>query len=176
MVSTDLQVHGTAPFKRIVAEATVESPFAHSVEQRWGKVEVVIHSFGQANQEDSYRLTEFDRRNIQRFPIFGNRPASDDDALLPQQIRNLAIRKRFSSILGINQLFDQRTNGRGGARTTRLGCDMAAKEVFELEDATRRCHVLRVVTRDTVDSCKPRISAISRRTSGRMATSPWSKN
>ena len=29
-----------------------------------------------------------------------------------------------------------------------------------------------VVTRETVDSCKPRMSAISRRTSGRMATSP----
>src|SRR5574343_1459654 len=33
-----------------------------------------------------------------------------------------------------------------------------------------------LVTRDTVDSCKPRISAISRSTSGRMATSPCSKN
>src|SRR5574343_2015645 len=33
-----------------------------------------------------------------------------------------------------------------------------------------------LVTRDTVDSCRPRMSAISRSTSGRMATSPCSKN
>src|SRR5450830_1012620 len=33
----------------------------------------------------------------------------------------------------------------------------------------------RVVTRETVDSCKPSSSAISRKTSGRIATSPCSK-
>ena len=32
-----------------------------------------------------------------------------------------------------------------------------------------------VVTREIVDSCKPSSSAISRNTSGRMATAPWVK-
>ena len=36
MVSTDLQVHGVAPFKRIAAAATVEIPLAHSRERDWG--------------------------------------------------------------------------------------------------------------------------------------------
>src|SRR5258706_10087592 len=90
----------------------------------------------------SKRLSHADRRNLQRLPVLGDGATRDHDALLAEDIGDLAVRKRLSGILRGHQLLDQRPDGGGGARSSRLGGDVTPEEVLELENAARRKHEL----------------------------------
>src|SRR6266436_1671104 len=123
----------------------------------------------------SKRLSHADRRDLQRLAVLGDGAARDHDALLVQDFGDFAVGQGSPGVLGGDQLLDERPDGGGGAGAARLGGDVTSEEVLELEDAARRNMNFCVVTRDTVDSCRLSVSAISRSTSGRIATSPCSK-
>src|SRR5689334_20322213 len=88
----------------------------------------------------SERLTQIYGRNVQRLPVLRDRAPGDHDPLLPEDLGNLAVRERPLRVLGCDQLLDERADGRGGARATGLRRDVAAEEILELEDASRRQH------------------------------------
>src|SRR5713226_8591601 len=88
----------------------------------------------------SKRLSHADGRDLQRLPVLGDGAAGDHDALLAQDLRDLAVRKRFARVLGGDQLLDQGPDRGRGAGAARLGGDVASEEVLELEDAARRKH------------------------------------
>src|SRR5882672_4753765 len=88
----------------------------------------------------SKRLSHADRRNLQRLPVLGDGATRDHDPLLAEDIGDLAVRKRLSGVLCSHQLLDQRPDGGGGARASRLGGDVTPEEVLELENAARRKH------------------------------------
>src|SRR5712692_6845447 len=87
-------------------------------------------------------LSLVDGGNLQCFAILGNGAARDDDALLAEDLRDARVRERRLRILRGDQLLDERADrGRGGG-AARLGGDVAAEEILELEGAARRRHVL----------------------------------
>src|SRR5437879_4177697 len=88
----------------------------------------------------SKRLSHAHRRNLQRLPVLGDGAARDHDALLAEDLGDLAVRKRFSGILCGNQLLEQRPDGGGRAGAPRLGGDVTSEEVLELENTARREH------------------------------------
>src|SRR5215510_15252286 len=87
-------------------------------------------------------FAQVDGRNVYGLTILRDRAARDDDPLLAEDLRDLAVRERLEPILRADQLLDQRANRGRRAGAARVGGDMAAKEVLELENAARRGHVL----------------------------------
>src|SRR5438094_10572411 len=59
----------------------------------------------------SKRLSHAHRRNLQRLPVLCDAATCDHDALLAEDLGDLAVRKRFSGILCGNQLLEQRADG-----------------------------------------------------------------
>src|SRR5580765_366231 len=88
----------------------------------------------------SERLSHADGRNLQGLPVLGDRAARDHDALLAQNLGNLAVRQGTLRVLGRNQLLDQCPDRGGGACTAGLCRDVTSEEILELEDAARREH------------------------------------
>src|SRR5689334_532877 len=93
-------------------------------------------------RDRSKGLPHADRRNLQRLPVLGYRSPRDDDALLAQYFGDLAVREGTLRVLRGDELFDERADGRGGARAAGLGRDVAAEEILELEDPALRQHEL----------------------------------
>src|SRR5882672_2431604 len=79
-------------------------------------------------------------RDLQRLPVLGDGATCDHDALLAEDLRDLAVRKRLSGVLCGNQLLEQRPDSGRRTGTPRLGGDMTPEEVLELENAARREH------------------------------------
>ncbi len=73
--------------------------------------------------------------NLQRLPVLGDGATRDHDALLVEDLGDLAVRKRLSGVLCGNQLLEQRPDSGRRTGASRLGGDVAPEEVFELENA-----------------------------------------
>src|SRR5207237_8447155 len=63
-------------------------------------------------------------------------------ALLAKYLRDARVRERRARIFGGDQLLDEGADGGGRGGAARLGGDMAAEEILELEGAARRGHEL----------------------------------
>src|SRR6266513_161211 len=81
-------------------------------------------------------------RNLQRLPVLGDGATCDHDALLAEDLGDLAVRKRLSRVLCGNQLLEQRPDSGRRTRAPRLGGDVTPEKVLELENAARREHEL----------------------------------
>jgi len=74
-----------------------------------------------------------------------------------------------------DELAQQGSDGSGGARSATGRGQLPRKEALECNHAAGCGHIFMAVARDTVDSCSPSSSAISRSVNGRIARSPYSK-
>src|SRR5882672_707209 len=95
-----------------------------------------------ARRATSKGFPHADRGNLQRLSVLGDGAARDHDALLPQNLRDLAVRQRSFAVFRGDQLLDQRTDRRGGASAARLRSHVTPEKIFELENPTRREHEL----------------------------------
>src|SRR3990170_7408011 len=88
----------------------------------------------------SDRFAQTDWQYLHGFAVFCDGAARHDDALLAENLGNLAVRERLPGVLGAHHLLDQRADrgARGGAAA--LGGDVTAEEILELEDAARSEH------------------------------------
>src|SRR5574340_1335406 len=74
---------------------------------------------------------------LQRFPVFRHGAARHDDALPGQNLRELAVGKRFAAVFRADQLFDQGANRGRRAGATGFGGHMASEEMLQLVAAAR---------------------------------------
>src|SRR5215210_7936820 len=88
------------------------------------------------------RLSQIDRQDLHRFAVLGHGAARDDDALLPQYFRNLAVGEWFARILRAYELLDEGADRRARGRPAALGTDVAAEEILQLEYSARGVHEL----------------------------------
>src|SRR5260221_8779586 len=71
--------------------------------------------------------------NTQRFPVLGDGPPSDVDAVLLEDIDDALIRQNLAARLGVDQRLDAKADGLGGVGIAAArGLDRRGEEVFEL--------------------------------------------
>ena len=71
-----------------------------------------------------------------------DRASCHAQSLFGQKRGEFRVGERTRRVFGRDQLFEQRSHRRCGARTTRFGRELAREEVLELEHAARRRHIL----------------------------------
>src|SRR5258705_3718789 len=82
------------------------------------------------------------RRNLQGLSVLGDGTARDHDALLTQNLRDLAVRQGSLAVFRGDELLDQRADRRGGASAPCLRGDVTSKKILELENSAGRKHEL----------------------------------
>src|SRR3977135_2517490 len=88
-----------------------------------------------------HRLAQIDWWYLQRFTIFCDRPPRDHDSLVAEEVRDAAVGERCVTVLGGDELLDQRANRGRGCRAAGIGRDVAAEEMLELVRSARGHHV-----------------------------------
>src|SRR5258706_1987369 len=86
------------------------------------------------------RLAQVDRKYVHGFAVFRDGAARNDDALLAEYFRDLAVGQRFLAVFRADELLDQRADRGARGRAAGIGGDMAAEKIFEFVDAARREH------------------------------------
>src|SRR6185503_18834369 len=71
------------------------------------------------------RFPEIDRQDLQRFPVLRYGAPCDDDALLPEYFRDLAVSQGLAGVFRADELPDERAYRRARRCTPGLGGDMA---------------------------------------------------
>src|SRR5258708_23959985 len=97
----------------------------------------------------SKRFSHAHGRYLQRLAVLRDGATCDHDALLAEDLGDLAVRKGFPGILRGNQLLEQRPDSGRRAGAPSLGGDVTPEEVLELENAAPREHEL--LSRDARD-------------------------
>jgi hypothetical protein len=120
-------------------------------------------------------LAEVGGLYVHRLAVLGDRAARNLDALLRQDVGDAVIGERLLAVLGGDELLDERADRGRGAGAARVVETWLPKKYLSSKMPRGVSMYFCVVTREIVDSCRLTDSAISRSTSGRMATSPCSK-
>src|SRR5215510_6547193 len=88
----------------------------------------------------SERLSHADRRNLQRLSVLRDGAARDNDTLLAEDLRYLAVREGSFAVFRGDQLLDQRPDRGRGARAAGFRRNVASEEILELEYPARSEH------------------------------------
>ncbi len=107
-----------------------------------------------ADRPIKMRLAQVHGRDLQRFPVLGDRAPGDDDALLAQHLGDPAVGQRRLRVLRADQLLDQRADRGAEAAPPVSVATWLPKKYLSSKVPRGVSMYFCVVTREIVDSCR----------------------